>query len=119
MKTQKTNTELKNLAVDLYRASDKTKSNLWKRIADDLLISRRQKKIVNVFTLALHTKDGEVIVIPGKLLGTGDINHKVTVAAFDFSKSAVEKIKQAKGNCMTITELVEKNPKGKDVRIFA
>ena len=46
----------------------------------------------------MHASDGDVIVVPGKVLGTGDLNRKVTVAAFSFSKSAVEKIRNAKGN---------------------
>lgn len=118
IKTTKTNAYLKNLAVTLYRASSENKNGIWKRLADDLLVPTRQKVLVNVFKLNMHSKDGDIIVVPGKVLGTGDINHKVTVAAYGFSKSAIEKIKIAKGNVMSIQELLEKNPKGKDVRIF-
>lgn len=118
IKTNKTNAYLKNLAVNLYRASSENKNGIWKRLADDLMMPTRNKRLVNIFKLNMFTKDGEVIVVPGKVLGTGDINHKVTVAAYGFSKSAVDKIKNAKGNIMSIQELLEKNPKGKDVRVF-
>ena len=114
----KTNSYLKDLAVGLYKFSNENKTNLWKRVADDLLMPTRQRRLVNVFKLNLYSQEGDVIVVPGKVLGTGDITHKVTVAAFNFSKSAVEKIKNAKGNVMTIQELVQKNPKGKDVKVF-
>ncbi len=116
--TPKTNMQLKQLAVDLYTMSAQNKSPMWRRIADDLLKPTRQKRLVNIFKLDMYANDGDTIVVPGKVLGTGDLQKKVTVAAFDFSQSAIEKIKQAKGNTMTIRELVQKNPKGKDVRVF-
>jgi large subunit ribosomal protein L18e len=114
----KTNSYLKQLVQDLYKMSTEQKTQVWRRVADDLMVPTRHRHLVNVFKLGLYSKDGDVIVVPGKVLGTGDIGHKVTVAAFGFSKSAVDKIKNAKGSVMTIPELVQKNPKGKDVRVF-
>lgn len=119
MKIEKTNSNLKQLVLDLYRFSNENKSKFWRRVADDLMLPTRKKRLVNVFSLAINTKDGESVIVPGKVLGTGDINHKVNVAAFSFSQSAVEKIKQAKGNVMSIQELAQKNPKAKDVRLLA
>ena len=118
MELTKTNPHLTTLVSDLHRVSHENKSNVWKRLADDLVLPRRNKVVVNVLKLGLYSKDGDVVVVPGKVLGSGDITHKVTVAAFGFSKSAVDKIKSAKGSVMTIQELMHKNPKGKDVRIF-
>ena len=64
------------------------------------------------------TKPNEIIIVPGKVLGSGSLNHSLTVAAFSFSESAREIIEQAKGKCLTIKELVQKNPKAKDVKII-
>ena len=114
----KSNIQLKQVVSDLYSASVQQKSGLWKRIAEDLQKPTRQRRLVNLFSLDMHSKDGEVVIVPGKVLGTGDINHKVTVAAFSFSESAVQKIRDAKGTVMTIHELLMKNPKGKDVRVL-
>ena len=116
--TNKTNNYLKQLILDLYKYSNENKTNVWRRVADDLLMPTRHKRLVNLFKIDMYTKDGDVIVVPGKVLGTGDLSRKVTVAAFSFSKSAVEKIKNAKGNAISIEELAQKNPKGKDVRVF-
>ena len=118
MKTTKTNSYLKALASDLYKLSSENKSNIWRRVADDLMVPAREKKLVNLFKIDMYAKDGDVILVPGKVLGTGDINKKVTISAFSFSKSAVDKIKNAKGNVITIHELLQKNPKGKDVRLM-
>lgn len=114
----KTNTELKSMIIDLYKLSSESKVNAWRAVADELIKPTRNKRIVNLFKLNMYTKDGDVIVVPGKVLGTGDINHKVTVAAFSFSQSAIQKIKDAKGNVMSIHELVQKHPKAKDVKVF-
>lgn len=117
-RTGPSNIYLKKLVEDLKRVSYVQKAGIWKRIATDLEKSTRTRRIVNLFKLDIYTKDGETVIVPGKVLGTGDINHKVTVAAWNFSESAKEKIKQAKGECISIPQLVEKNPKGKDVRIL-
>jgi len=51
-------------------------------------------------------------------LGAGEINHPITVAAFTFSENAESKIKTAKGKCISIFDLVKKNPKGSNVKII-
>ncbi len=45
------------------------------------------------------------------------LRHPVTVAAFEFSARAKEKIKTARGKYLTIDELVKKNPKGSNVKV--
>ncbi|MFC1727877.1 50S ribosomal protein L18e [Nanoarchaeota archaeon] len=112
------NIYIKKMIEDLKKVSYAQKVNIWRRIADDLEKPTRTRRIVNLFKLNIYTKDGETVIVPGKVLGTGDLNHKVTIAAWTFSESAKEKIKQAKGECLSIPQLIEKNPKGKDVRII-
>jgi large subunit ribosomal protein L18e len=91
---------------------------IWKRIAKDLEKPTRQRRIVNLYKINKNTKDSEAVIVPGKVLGTGELDHKVLVVAWDFSDGAKEKITKAKGACMTIPEMLEKNPKGKDLRIM-
>ncbi len=90
---------------------------LWKRIARDLSKPTRQRRIVNVFKIDKHAQDGDVVIIPGKVLGEGTLTKKVTVAAQSFSDSAREKI-NACGKAVTIQELMESHPKGERVRIL-
>jgi ribosomal protein L18E len=42
----------------------------------------------------------------------------MTVAAFAFSDVAQAKILKAKGKCLSIKELMEKNPAGKNVKLM-
>lgn len=110
----KTNIHLKKLVRDLKRLSREQNVNIWKRIAEDLDKSARNKREVNVFKIDKYTKDNETIIVPGKVLGDGELTHNVNVAAWRFSESAKEKIKGS----MSIEDLMKKNPKGKDVRII-
>jgi large subunit ribosomal protein L18e len=73
---------------------------------------------VNLYKLNKYTKENETIIVPGKLLGTGEVDHKVTVAALSFSESAKEKLEKNKSTVYSIHELMKNNPKGKNVRII-
>jgi large subunit ribosomal protein L18e len=117
-RTGPSNANLQALIKSLKKQASEEKRPLWKRIALDLELPTRKKRIVNLNRLNHCTKENEHVIIPGKVLGTGELNHKLTIAAFTFSESAREKISKANGNCITIPELVEKNPSGKDIRII-
>ncbi|HUK93375.1 MAG TPA: 50S ribosomal protein L18e, partial [Methanomicrobiales archaeon] len=65
-----------------------------------------------------YASGGETFIVPGKVLGTGALTEPVVVAALNFSSSATDKIEKAKGTCLTIEELLKKNPKGNGVRIL-
>ncbi len=90
---------------------------LWKRIAQDLEAPSRKRRIVNLFAIQANAIDGETVIVPGKVLGEGDLTKKVTVAAFSFSDEAKSKINKS-GKALTITELIKANPKGAKVRIL-
>ena len=64
-----------------------------------------------------YTKEGDIVLVPGKVLSMGELNKNVTVAGWRFSKSAEEKINR-KGKAITIQELMKQNPEGKKVRII-
>lgn len=116
-KTQSTNQALIGLIQELRKKANEHNSPIWKRIADDLAKSNRQRRIVNLYKLDKYTKEGEVVVIPGKVLGIGDLNHKLTVAAWSFSENALEKINKI-GKAIQINELIKESPKGKRIRIL-
>lgn len=111
------NPNTKRLIEALKRASIETDVRLWKRIASDLERPARHHRAINVFSIERNAKDGETIIVPGKVLGEGTLTKKVTVAAASFSDSAREKISQS-GKAVTIEELMEENPKAQRVRIL-
>jgi len=102
----------------LKKESRENKARIWRDIADRLSRSRSRRIAVNLSRISRYTKEGETIVVPGKVLGAGIMEHPVNVAAFAFSEQAQSKILRAKGKCLTIPQLMEKNPKGSGVKII-
>lgn len=113
----KSNPNLERLIKDLRIASYEHKAPIWKDIALRLSRPRRLGAEVNVSKLDRIGKKGEVIVVPGKILGSGSITKALNVAAFKTSKEAKDKIEKAGGRIMAIEELMTENPKGSYVRI--
>ncbi len=113
-----TNPQLVELIRFLKKQSREQKAPIWKAVAEKLAVSRRRRIAVNISRINRYTEKNETVVVPGKVLGAGELNHPVTVAAFAFSETAEQKIKKAKGKCLTIPELVKKNPKGSNVKII-
>jgi len=114
---KKSNTQLLMLIQTLLEKGYKAQAPIWVAVAKRLAKPARRLVEVNVYKINKLTSDGDIVVVPGKVLGTGDLDHKVTVSAFKFSESARAKISE-KGSAITIEELVEKNPKGTSVRIM-
>lgn len=114
----KSNIHLNALVQALKKQSNEQKVHIWKRLATDLEKPTRRSREVNLSRINLHAKPDETIVVAGKVLGGGELDHKVTVAAFKFSQSALDKIKESKGEAYSIWELIKKNPKGAKVRII-
>jgi large subunit ribosomal protein L18e len=117
-KTETTNPELIKLIRHLKKQSKENKAKIWQDMAEDLSRSRRRRISVNLSHLNRHTEKNETVAVPGKVLGTGTIDHAVTVTAFAFSSSAKAKIEAANGKCLSFANLIKKNPKGSNVQIL-
>ncbi len=118
MKYTKSNPNLVDLIKHLKDASRVNEAPVWRDIALRLEGPARLWAEVNISKLDRYAGENEVVVVPGKILGAGEIAKKVTVAAYRFSGQAREKIEKAGGKNMSIEELVAKNPKGSKVRIM-
>ncbi|MBI4149040.1 50S ribosomal protein L18e [Candidatus Woesearchaeota archaeon] len=116
-RTGPTNEHLQQLIMELRELSREKNVLLWKRIADDLERPSRNRRSVNIYKIDQYTRDGEIALVPGKVLSVGSLTKKLTVAAFQFSQEAREKI-NGMGKAITIHELVRENPAGKNVRII-
>jgi len=119
VKARTTNPELLKVITFLKRKSNETGSAIWRDIAERLGRPKHRRCAVNVSRINRYSRPGEMVVVPGKVLGSGQMDHPVYVAAFSFSREAVKRITEAKGECLSIPELVSKNPKGSNVRIIA
>ena len=112
------NTMIDNTIWNLRAAFKKSKAPIWRALVEELSGSRANRREINVGRLADVTKEGEVVVVPGKILGTGSLGHKLTVCAFSVSETAARKIIELGGKVITFEDMIEKHPDGKGVRII-
>lgn len=95
------------LAYSLRKKGRADKKNIWKDASESLLSSGKNRPKVNVGEISRNTKDGSKVLVAGKVLGGGLLNHKVTVAAYSFSESAKAKIVSSGGKCLSLPEFAE------------
>lgn len=76
------------------------------------------KKQASINVGELNDIEEKSIIIVGKVLGQGEIDKKITVAALGFSMQAKEKLKKAGCEIRTIKQEIEKNPELKGVKII-
>lgn len=117
-RTGPTNIHLRRLVHKLRKYSRTYNAPIWRDVAEKLWRPRRQRVQVNLSTINRYTENGDVVVVPGKVLGSGELDHQVTVAAWKFSRRALKEIKK-RGEAITIDDLLERNPEGKGVKIIA
>jgi len=106
-KTKATNEKLRELISELK----KQKEPIFKRLASELSRSARNRRAVNLSRIDVHIKAGETAVVPGKVLGSGKLTKKLTIAAFQFSEGAKELIKTAGGEAISLSDLIKKKGK--------
>ncbi|MGY5863242.1 MAG: 50S ribosomal protein L18e [Candidatus Thorarchaeota archaeon] len=118
IKSGPTDPNTRALINALKKTSTKHNVGIWKRVAELVARPARKRATVNVGKISRHTNAGDIIVVPGKVLGSGNLSHKVTVAALNASTSARTVIIGAGGTLISINELLTKVPKGKGVTII-
>lgn len=119
-KTGSTKKSTRELIVGLEKKGKASKENLWKDIAKRLGKPTRSRVKVNLWKINKAGNDakGKVIVVPGKVLGTGAVDGALKVAAFEFSEKAIKKIEAGKGSAITLSELIDSKTKAADMVII-
>jgi len=112
------NEEINKVMIELKRASKSRGQIIWATLADELDKTKRSRVSVNLSKINRHTEEGDIVVIPGKVLASGKLNHAVTIAAYDFSESAKQKISKANGSAKTYNELLSENKELKNIKLL-
>jgi len=115
---RKSNSELVKTVTELKKASRENDAPLWKSVALRLERPSRNWPSVNISKLEFNLNKNSKAVVPGKLLGAGNITKKITVSAYSFSQSAKSKVEAAGGKCLSYDEFIKSNPKGTDVVVI-
>lgn len=113
-----TNQIILQMARELKFASKKNNAPIWSRLAELALKPKSAKRTINLGQINKITKENQVIVVPGKVLGTGNLSHKIMLCSFSISNSGAKKILQSGGKILSFTELIKTHPTGKGVAVI-
>jgi len=119
LQRRKSNPNLVKLIDELLIHNAENNAGIWKDMAKRLANPRKNYAEVNVSKIEKYAENGDTVLVPGKVLGSGDIHKSVNVAALSFSDSARRKIEKSGGKCYSIKELADINPKGAGVKIIS
>jgi large subunit ribosomal protein L18e len=80
---------------------------LWKRVHSLVEVPSRRRPSVNLYKIDMYTDEGDNVVVPGKVLSTGQLTHKFNIAAIEFSGGALKTLKEANCKVIDIKEMVK------------
>lgn len=109
---KKTNSELVKTVISAK------KNKGWFKIAEILSGPRRKRTEINLKEIDKESKEGDIIVVPGKVLSQGEVIKKIKIVALNFSKKAKEKLLKSKCEVLSIIEEIKKNPEAKGIKIL-
>ena len=73
---------------------------------------RRRRLAVNIGKISKCAKANDSIIVPGKVLGNGEIDKRISICAVEYSRQALQKLKKA--GCSTVgLEEILKNGKAR------
>ena len=106
------------LVQKLVQQAVANKAPVWRAVAEALNRPRNGIAEVPLTQLERIGDTRSTLLVPGVVLGNGEVTKKLTVAALRFSGSAKSKIEKAGGKCLSIGEVAEQHAKGMGVRII-
>ena len=100
--------------IEFIKSNDITQAILGK------VRSLNENSLVNGYVTITKNqgKENEIIIVPGKVLGSGMLNHKLTISAYQFSEQAKDKIEKANSKIIPLLDLSKDKPNGKRIRII-
>jgi large subunit ribosomal protein L18e len=107
MSILKCNPIIHDTALLAKKRYKKEKVGIWKTISDILEKSDRCEVTVNISRITRYLENGNIALVPGKVLGSGKINKAITVAAISFTSQAKRKINKNGGKCLHLREIIQ------------
>ena len=94
------------------------KNKAWFKLAQILSASTRQYSSVNLGQIDKVSKQGEIIVVLGKVLSSGSLTKKVRIASLGISAEAKDKLKETKSEYVYLAKEIQSNVKAEGVRVI-
>lgn len=102
--------------IELIRTAKKHAG--WLTISRMLSGPSQNYQALNLSEIDKHSKEGDTIVVLGKVLSSGDVSKKLRICALSISSSAREKLKKTKSEFVTIAEEIKINPKAEGIKFI-
>lgn len=80
---------------------------LWKRVYKMSAVPSRRRKSVNIYKINRYTREGDNVIVPGKVLSEGSMAHKVNICALEFSGKALETLKASNCKVSKLSDMVK------------
>ena len=88
-----------------FLQGDEKRKALSKRLLSLIAVPTRKRVEVNLYKINRHSKDGDNIIVPGKVLSEGKLDHKINIIALDYSVKALKVLKDANCKVMKLEEI--------------
>jgi len=118
LRKKSNNPILKETLTKLGKVAETSNETFWLPIIETVSSSSSRRPVVNVGKISKYTKEHDLVLVPGKVLGDGLIDHAVVVGALFASKSAGEKIRAVGGSVLSLVEFAEKYGDGSKVMVI-
>ena len=105
------------ILIETIETLEGADASFWNDVAQNLGKVNRRRPEVNISDIERNTEEGDTVVVPGKVLGSGRLSKEVNVAAFKASSGAREQIEE-EGNFIFIQDLFDENPEAKGLKVI-
>jgi large subunit ribosomal protein L18e len=103
------------LAAAIYLSA---KSPAWFKLSKMLSQATRKHSAVNLSVIDRQTSMGDTILVPGRVLGVGEITKKIRICSFGISAEALERLKKTRSEWIHVLDEIKKNPKAEGLKII-
>ena len=80
---------------------------MWQRVHRLVEVPARKRIAVNLSKIERNTKEGDNVIVPGKVLSNGTIKHKVNITAMEFSSGALTSLKEANCKVVSLKDMIK------------
>ena len=80
---------------------------LWKRVLELSAVPTRSRRAVNIYKINKYSKEGDNIIVPGKVLSEGRMEHKVTITAMEYSAAAQVRLRSSQCTIKKLDDMLQ------------
>ncbi|EET89811.1 MAG: 50S ribosomal protein L18e [Candidatus Micrarchaeales archaeon] len=108
MKTNAENNQIKEWIGLLKSERSKNRDRkLYGKLIKMVDMPKRKRHVVDLYKINENSNDGDVVIVPGKVLSKGSIDHKISLSAIWYSQSAKKTLEKANCSILPFSEALK------------